>query len=327
MGQGLYGKAGYNFVIVCVILINFGACIGYVRVVSELVTSAVNHLLGLSLSLEVYAILITAFVIMPLSTRRSLSKLQFTSILSLFFVVLFSASVIYSFASSEYLDYREGSIRWVVLRSDTLLSIGVLSFAYASHTNLVPIVVGMKKQKLKEEDLLRAIHASVAVVMGSYIVVALFGYLTFYDATDGDFLMSFPAEARKDPLILASALVLSISIVLTYPLALFPARFSLNNLLVGERSSVKHQDKLYLAEGIVMTLVALILAVAAPDITVILGLTGSTSSTITSSILPPLFFLHFVPDASTVDQRIAYFSIAVGTVCGIFGTFAALNDI
>jgi len=148
--------------------------------------------------------------------------------------------------------------------------------------------------------------------MISYLLISIFGYLTFLDNTEEDLILSYPGDSN---ILNVIRIIMAVSIILTYPMANFPCRFSLDNLLFPSKTeppawmtitcgnfknltgrklaklAIAYPRWRTFAEALVITSLAYVLSILFPKISIVFGLTGSTASTFTSYLLPSWFYL------------------------------------
>jgi len=75
----------------------------------------------------------------------------------------------------------------------------------------------------------------------TYIGEGLFGYLDFFrDRTNQNILLNYHVKLAPDPLIVSAFIAITITIVMAFPLNIFPCRYTLDVVL--ERSFFK-EDK------------------------------------------------------------------------------------
>ena len=96
-----------------------------------------------------------------------------------------------------------GDVAYFRLNSDFFVAVPVLTFAYACHTNLPPViketkasvcvfewfVMNFHHQDQDPKIYVRSIHLSVTFCFVLYSFTGLFGYLTFRDETKGKTLI------------------------------------------------------------------------------------------------------------------------------------------
>ena len=191
----------------------------------------------------------------------------------------------------------------------SIFSLGNHSQVVASYCDLAPA-----QQRLFLRPLLGALFACVAL----YVTCGVCGYAAFRDATRGDVLLNFPVGA--DALADAAKALLGVHIMLAYPVLLTPARWSIATLLrataarggstaaaaAGSDEQARGGAAHLLAARVVsafatstllqsalLVSASALLAVLAPQVSVVFGLVGSTVATAQIYILPGLCLLKW----------------------------------
>lgn len=90
---------------------------------------------------------------------------------------------------SEMRGRLRGSI---LINSGIFQAIGVISFAFVCHHNSLLIYGSLKKPTL--DRFARVTHFSTSISMVACMVMALAGYLSFGDKTQGNVLNNFPTD-------------------------------------------------------------------------------------------------------------------------------------
>ena len=206
----------------------------------------------------------------------------------------------------------------------SIFSLGNHSQVVASYCDLAPA-----QQRLFLRPLLGALFACVAL----YVTCGVCGYAAFRDATRGDVLLNFPVGA--DALADAAKALLGVHIMLAYPVLLTPARWSIATLLRataarggskaaaagGSDEQARGGAANLLAARVVsafatstllqsalLVSASALLAVLAPQVSVVFGLVGSTVATAQIYILPGLCLLKWAEvwaseaEGATVDD-------------------------
>lgn len=190
--------------------------------------------------------------------------------------------------------------------------------------------------------------------------VAVFGYLNFLDATKGNIVDCFDMHWVNAVFRIIEAL----SIFVTFPNALFPARLSLDNVFKDiysifrkkseekEPLIVKKEEEIpppkNFKEKIVMWfkttfsldflrifletslfgLIAFLLAVFYPKVEDYFSLTGSTASTLAAYVFPPLIYIKLTTHKWTSWQVMgSLFVLVLGTIMGTFVTGVTVYNI
>lgn len=300
----------------------FHSATGYLVIVGDL-ARPIAQSFGLAetiLANEYFLIsMLGVLVILPLSLLRHFSFLRYTSYLSIAGVFAFAVAAIVftiktprvSFVVPAKLDAslfltapmfvsRVGS-------GSLLICLSSFIFAFACHTNLLngtrvsaihrrisdilpppayAEVVDSRKPKMNF-----VIHGSVGIVFAAYIIVGQLGYITFGEETRHNIFMNYPLN---DWLITVSRFAMILSVVLTYPMASYPARHSIFMLYklarVGfDEIRSEKPDRLINALIVIPFFgFTLTIALLAKDVVAVFGLTGATASTAACFVGPPL---------------------------------------
>lgn len=80
----------------------------------------------------------------------------------------------------------------IFINSGIFEAIGVISFAFVCHHNSLLIYGSLKKPTL--DRFARVTHFSTGISMAACMTMALAGYLTFGDKTQGNVLNNFPSD-------------------------------------------------------------------------------------------------------------------------------------
>ena len=127
--------------------------------------------------------------------------------------------------------------------------------------------------------------SSVALSLGTSLVLAIAGYLLFRGATQGTLLNNY---AVTDQLMNFTRLVYALTMVLTYPLEIYVTRHCVFSLLAiphDRASSTQHV-------GVTLALFAssVAVAVSTDDLGVVLALTGGFSASVIGFIMPAALY-------------------------------------
>jgi amino acid permease len=229
IAHGLYGRWAALAVKVAVIAINFGAMISYMIVIADFLQPVMRLWFGDDSLFENRTFIIgwiTLLVLLPLSLSKHIASLKYTSLLSIAMIAVFAITVVVRCFAPEWHRYG-GELVWFNWSFQIFQGIGLVIFAFAAHTNLVPVAVEMRQYNSRA-NMTRAVHTTSALCFAAYGIVGVFGYLTFYEHTQGNILNNYP---DGDVLVDVMRVLLTVAIVLTFPLAAYPCRLSLDRLL------------------------------------------------------------------------------------------------
>jgi len=176
---------------------------------------------------------------------------------------------------------RADKIQLVNFSAELFPVISIISFAFTFHPSIFPIMSEMKEPSHMQ----RAVTNAVAICTIVYFVVSVFGYLTFYDHTNGNILINYP---DGDILISIGKIALTIIICFSYPVLGYPAREIFDQMVFNFHPAPKWR---VIGEATAFFLITYLLAVAVPGITFIFGLIGATAGNLFIFILPGYFYL------------------------------------
>ncbi|XP_041364258.1 putative sodium-coupled neutral amino acid transporter 10 [Gigantopelta aegis] len=158
--------------------------------------------------------------------------------------------------------------------------------------------------------------------------VGFFGYIAFYrEEITGDIITQFPATFTAD--IMKMCFVFSI--VITFPVIIFPCRSSLYTLLFPQKPKT-HEDfqidsripeLTFKMITVAIVFVSMVVGILVPNVEFILGMNGATVGTLICYIFPALFFVR-VMAAKTEGKILAQLVMVFGVSILIVSTFTTL---
>jgi len=225
-----YGQFGRVFVLVSMFTLAYGAMVAYLLVIKD----NVPDLLGLGESfLEREGVMFaTSLVVMlPLSFCRDISELACTSLVSVMADVVLVAIVCY-FAPVRETVGDAGGIGQVVrdnwINSGLFIGLGVLSTALACQQSSFLISGTLRDHS--STNWARVTGSSLLVATALSLLFGVVGYLGFLDETEGDVLRNFGQDGM---MVNVARALMSVAMVLTYPMESFVARHVLSQLFYG----------------------------------------------------------------------------------------------
>ncbi|MDP2437123.1 MAG: hypothetical protein Q8P67_15350, partial [archaeon] len=223
----MYSKRLGVAVTVAIIVICWGALIAYMIVIADFLVPVMTQWFGSGSFFRNRVFIISwtaALVLLPLSMIRNLKSLEWTSLASILlsfgFVVIVVLRCFVPVFNVETVVYFNFSMQ-------VFQGLGIVIFAFDCSSNLIPIALEMHGAN-NTRTMTAVVFSATTVSALSYIVCGVFGYLSFYGATDGNILNNYGDD---DVLITVMRLVLTVTIMLTFPLVMFPCRLSLDRLL------------------------------------------------------------------------------------------------
>ncbi|KAA1079299.1 hypothetical protein PGT21_006999 [Puccinia graminis f. sp. tritici] len=276
-------------------------------------------------------ITLSMLVLVPVSFLPTLDSLRHISYVALIGVFNLIIVVIFKFFfSSDPLPSKSSGaeIHWIKLDPSFLTALPLFVFAYTCAQNIFSVhneMVDNSPRQMKTV-LLTCIGSAV----GTYEIVGVLGYLTFGSKVSSNLISDYESSV----FISISRLTISILVLFSYPLQLFPCRSSLIKVLNYQRNQdrppklphdplpttsqalEREEDiedsgeveeagvhstdepisiKLYVGITAFLLLGSFLIAVNVERLETVLGFVGSTGSTTISYILPGLFFRKLFP--------------------------------
>ncbi|KAI9891284.1 MAG: hypothetical protein M1814_002974 [Vezdaea aestivalis] len=128
----------------------------------------------------------------PLSLYRDIAKLAKASTLALIsMAVIIVAVITQGFRVSSDLK-GHFSIPLILVNDGIFQAIGVISFAFVCHHNSLLIYGSLKKPTM--DRFARVTHYSTGISMAACLTMAMAGFITFGDKTQGNILNNFPTD-------------------------------------------------------------------------------------------------------------------------------------
>jgi sodium-coupled neutral amino acid transporter 11 len=205
-------------------------------------------------------------------------------------------------------------------------AIGVISFAFVCHHNSLLIYGSLKKPTL--DRFAKVTHYSTGISMVACLVMALAGFLTFGDKTQGNVLNNFPKDnivvniARlyvflalqfKGCILTMIHSCFGLNMLTTLPLECFVCREVMLNYWFPDEAFDYGKHMIFTTS---LVLTATILSMFTCDLGVVFELIGATSACALAYILPPLCYIKLT--TRSWKTYVAYACIVFGTtVMGI----------
>jgi len=249
-----------------------------------------------------------------------------------------------------------------------LIAIPTIMFAYTCQVNVFSIYQELDKPTARRIN--KVGSRSCALSCCLYALIGVFGFLRFtdlkydWDVTDGNILNNYMLgpphghkhctvdncwdstsldQLLKTPAILIGEAAITLTILLAFPLNVFPCRYTIEMMLFAHHTKQQHsatekdaaelgspgQEALlgksdgrrswsewcrhfFLTLGIVG--LAMVLAMFVPDIQVVFSLLGSTTSAFVCYIVPAMFVLKVEPEPWYHRKQLPAFCLMVGGI-------------
>jgi amino acid permease len=257
LGRRAFGQVGAAFVGISKFGFSFGCMVAYIVIVKENFAPAIRSLLGLTTDLSISednnssnndsswilgdntaTFLLAATIILPLSSLRNVTPFEKFSLLKIGTVVLitFILFILWIFQTSLHSEGGGGNDKdhdeeqpsatatfcnhWLEIRPGFIRSVGTFILTYtANHTiHLVFLSLDSPLQTVKamEQITLNAIVLSSILI----IPIGMLPYITFWEDTSSNLFELYASS----PLVDGARLMLSVVMMLTYPMPFFSCR-------------------------------------------------------------------------------------------------------
>ncbi|XP_067110936.1 sodium-coupled neutral amino acid symporter 2 [Osmerus mordax] len=328
LGYKAFGMPGKLATSCSITMQNIGAMSSYLYIVKYELPIVIQAFLGASNG-EWYAngdylvLLVSLFIILPLSLLRNLGYLGYTSGFSLLCMVFFLIVVIYkkfqipcplmpedfdglnetlkvlnttaSHLNRTAVAYGEDvcTPKYFVFNSQTVYAVPILTFAFVCHPAILPMYEELKDRSHRKMQGVANVSFLAMFIM--YLLAALFGYLTFNVNVEPELLHTYSKVYKADVILLIVRLAVLTAVTLTVPVVLFPIRTSVNQLLCPSKdfSWIRHS---------IITIVLLAstnaLVIFVPTIRDIFGFIGASAAAMLIFILPSAFYIKLVKKES-----------------------------
>lgn len=180
------------------------------------------------------------FLVIPLSYLKKLDSLKYTSIVALFSVVYLICLVLEHYFVGD-LPTENKTIEWFgpISLTSTLSSFPIFVFAYTCHQNMFAIINELEEDEkygsqTRQSNLI--IRNAISIACISYLVVGIFGYMSFGDSVNGNIITMYPKDSISS---LIGRLCIVIMVSLSYPLQCHPCRGSINHVIHFIRNGVQ----------------------------------------------------------------------------------------
>ncbi|XP_040077486.1 LOW QUALITY PROTEIN: putative sodium-coupled neutral amino acid transporter 10 [Ixodes scapularis] len=320
-----YGPTGKLVVEIGILGFLLGSCVAFFVVVGDLAPPLASDFFLVEASPRVRTtllLLLGTCVGLPLGLLRNLDSLTSFSAMSLVFYALLVLKIFgEAFPVLWSMTWWDKVVLW---RHENLLSVlPIFAMALSCQPQLFEIFDTLNEPSLMRMN--RVVNGAVQMCSIVYIMMGFFGYVAFCGGgpIPGNILVRVGTSLASE----AVKLGFVATLVVSFPLCLFPCRTSLHSLLfkrvdsntgmavrstndpeldsdastVAEQGSKFHDpaydyipDSQFRALTVLLVGTTLATAVLVPDIEVVLGLTGSTIGTLICIIMPGMIFTRVI---------------------------------
>jgi len=321
---------------VIVVLYCFGVCTGYVIIIGDLLPEILQTWAGVDdynsppfyLSKIFLQMIIIIFIISPLCSFSSIDSLKYASAFAVFAVMYFTLVVlIRSFqyiGSDEFEASRAQYFNW---GAAIFSGIPIIAFALGGHVQSISVYQELQPGKRNRTDWLKVSGGMIASLSLVYLLVSVFSYYR-YLPDDGNILEAMLVYDPSDVLVQVSSLMMTVVVVLSYPLMAWPMRQSFEQLVFDPVQPIRAVWKIAITS--ILIFLTFLIAVLVDNLDVVFGLTGSTGATLVKFIIPGWIYIMLhrqgVVSLTVAQQLPAYMLVVGGVLIGTASTFVIIYE-
>ncbi|KAI9879550.1 MAG: hypothetical protein M1830_006100 [Pleopsidium flavum] len=286
-----FGKSGLIAISVAQWAFAFGGMIAFCIIVGDTIPHVMTALfpslpdvpfLWLLTDRRAVIIIFILGVSYPLSLYRDIAKLAKASTLALISMLVIIVTVI-SQGVRIPADLR-GQLKGSLLVNDGFFqAIGVISFAFVCHHNSLLIYGSLKKPTM--DRFARVTHYSTGISMVACMAMALAGFLTFGNKTQGNVLNNFPTD---NIMVNIARFCFGLNMLTTLPLEAFVCREVMTNYWFPDEPWNPNRHLIFSTS---LVLSAMMMSLLTCDLGAVFELIGATSACALAYILPPLCYI------------------------------------
>ncbi|KAK9471783.1 transmembrane amino acid transporter protein-domain-containing protein [Dipodascopsis tothii] len=320
MGGTLYGNKMRVLILFSIVVSQIGFSAAYTVFTAENLQAFIMAVTKCRVFVPTrYLIFLQMIVFVPLSMVRNISKLSLSSLIANIFILL---GLVYVFFSDTRVLVQHGvSDVQAFNRQDWTLFIGTAIFTFEGIGLVIPIQESMKKPQ--------QFYAVIAFVMGIisvvYIAMGVMSYAAFGSHVETVVILNLP---QTDKLVNAIQFIYAIAILLSTPLAIFPAIRILENAWLSSKSGKFDPKTKWKKNGFRAALILFMSFVAwggADDLDKFVALIGSLACIPLTYIYPPM--LHYRACAKSVWMKgLDAFICVFGFIAMVYTTTSTIES-
>eukprot|EP00587_Corethron_hystrix_P006036 CAMPEP_0113298956 /NCGR_PEP_ID=MMETSP0010_2-20120614/1181_1 /TAXON_ID=216773 ORGANISM="Corethron hystrix, Strain 308" /NCGR_SAMPLE_ID=MMETSP0010_2 /ASSEMBLY_ACC=CAM_ASM_000155 /LENGTH=541 /DNA_ID=CAMNT_0000152089 /DNA_START=293 /DNA_END=1918 /DNA_ORIENTATION=- /assembly_acc=CAM_ASM_000155 len=321
---GVGGHRLYLTLVVSTLSWCFGSAVAYIDVVAD-VFERILPALELNIDKQMAVAVFWLTFMVPLSLMRNVDSLKYSSSVGVMTICILiytvSSSSISSLLKKGFTDSGgSGYALFPKEMSDILRSCPLVLFAFSCQVNVCAIYQELKDRSQQRMAIVTAGAMTLCSVF--YTLVGVLGSINFGADTQANILLNFcimKDNDTVDPLIVATMLGMACTVTMFFPLNILPCRYTIQDwsrkitkpkmdedlMLLAEVNGVDNQPLLssnddshqlepveeagtlaHFTLTLIISSLALLTALAVPNIGVVFGLIGGTTTPYVCYVLP-----------------------------------------
>lgn len=228
-------------------------------------------------------VLTTVGISYPLSLYRDIAKLAKASAFALLSMLVIILTVLTQGPLVKAEDKGKMSTPLWTINGGIFQAIGVISFAFVCHHNSLLIYGSLRKPTL--DRFATVTNYSTGISLIACLAMALGGFLTFKDKTEGNVLNNFPPN---NVMVNIARLCFGLNMLTTLPLEAFVCREVMETYYYPTSPFSAHRHIIFTTA---LVFAAMFLSLITCDLGAVFELIGATSACALAYILPPLCYI------------------------------------
>ncbi|CAD2215449.1 amino acid transporter [Angomonas deanei] len=329
LGVGWDYLAAFNMWMFC-----FGSCVSYVISTGDLLSRAtdgdnVNTFVKSKWGNRVLVIVIWAVTMLPLSIPKEINSLRYFSVIGVSCMMYFVVVIIVHSAMNGFEDGKQKhELALFKTGNDVIVGFSMFIFAYLCQTNVMEVYREMKLPSPKRITIQTGASMTVCLIL--YILAGVFGYLEFGSEITDSILLFY--NVRNEPMVAVAYIGIGIKMIVGFAICMQPSRDSVYYCLGWWFPMFRDIRTVPLWVNALicgfMAIVALVLGLFIPSVTVVFGLVGSFCGGFLGFIYPALFVMYAgdwsLKTVGWFHYICTYLLLICGVVAVVFGTIASI---
>jgi sodium-coupled neutral amino acid transporter 11 len=248
LAQRAFGSAGFYIVCGFQALFALGAMCSYLVIFADTLPAVLRASTSLPdghpLLERTWLLLAgSAAVLLPLSLLRHYAQLARVSVVKMAAMLVLAACVVYFKYDAELLrgisSVKTDAWKYEEPHADAFPALGTMAFAFVCHHQVFLAHGSMRDPTPRRFALM--VNLAILMSLSLSLLVAAFGYTTFFETTKGDIFVNYEAfpHLRKDVLLTTARLLLALNMLVTYPSEMMVLRDTVEGLLERRRRHLR----------------------------------------------------------------------------------------
>merc|ERR1719242_1347093 len=299
--QHAFGNKGFYVASGAIFGFAYGAMVVYHIVIGDTIPKIFQTLTPNSIlcNRPFVVTLYSIIFMLPLSMLKNMASLDKTSALSFASVIVIVFTVTIEGAKvSPYSSLSGLESKHLIINNQWFAGAGTMAFAFVCHHSSFVVFNSLRNRTQQTWN--KTTHSAVGISVFWSLWLAIAGFVHFQTDTKGDILNNFDYDNAS---INGARGLLALTMVFTYPMELFVARFAILQILKRNgRISVQNQNVQFYAVTLGLWSTSLLIGAFLHDLGIVLELVGIVCGGTLGFVLPGLVSLrihgwHHLKDA------------------------------